>query len=509
MGCKNGGGTGPANVAVVMLPRLSKSTYLAGKQCHLRLWHNFHARHLATPYDEAQLLTFAAGHEVGELACRRYPGGHRIAHDHHQVPEALAETQRILKAGTAPALFEPAFEHDHVFMRPDVLERLPTAGWRLVEVKSTLSVKPVFIRDVALQLWVLRGAGVDVRDAGVLTLNRGYVYDGVGLDVDALFKFHPVFEQALALQDGIRADAQAMRAMLARTEAPAIAPGDHCFDPYACAYHAHCTRGLARQEHPIAELPRVTAARRAELEAAGIREIKDIPDDFPLNRLQKVVRRAVRQSRVQVRRRQLDRALAAIKPPVRHLDFETFAPAIPRFAGARPYETIPFLFSVHAERDGQPPEHTDYLHEAEDDPRPVLAERLLDALGQAGSICTYSRYEWRILRDLAAALPRHADALAAVQSRLVDLCPIVRSCCYHPDFRGSFSLKDVLPALVPGLGYDDLSLADGRLAAALYHRVHADDSRAERQRTFAALRTYCQRDTLATLELRKALTTLA
>ena len=318
-----------------METRLSKSTYLAGKQCHLRLWHNFHARHLATPYDEAQLLTFAAGHEVGELACRRYPGGHRIAHDHHQVPEALAETQRILKAGTAPALFEPAFEHDHVFMRPDVLERLPTAGWRLVEVKSTLSVKPVFIRDVALQLWVLRGAGVDVRDAGVLTLNRGYVYDGVGLDVDALFKFHPVFEQALALQDGIRADAQAMRAMLARTEAPAIAPGDHCFDPYACAYHAHCTRGLARQEHPIAELPRVTAARRAELEAAGIREIKDIPDDFPLNRLQKVVRRAVRQSRVQVRRRQLDRALAAIKPPVRHLDFETFAPAIPRFAGAR------------------------------------------------------------------------------------------------------------------------------------------------------------------------------
>ena len=492
-----------------METRLSKSTYLAGKQCHLRLWHDFHARHLATPANKAQPLVFATGHEVGELACRRYPGGHRIAHDHHQVPEALAETQRVLEAGTAPALFEPAFEHDHVLMRPDVLERLPAGGWRLVEVKATLGVKPVLIRDVALQLWVLRGAGVDVRDAGVLTLNRDYVYDGVRLDVDALFKLHPVFEQALALQDGIGADAQAMRAMLARTEAPAIAPGGHCFDPYACAYHAHCTRGLARQEHPVTELPRLTAALRAKLEAAGIGEIKDIPEELPLSPLHQVVRRAVRQGRVQVHRRRLGQALAAIKPPVRHLDFETFAPAIPRFAGTRPYETIPFLFSVHAEREGQQPAHADYLHEGEDDPRPTLAARLLDAVGQAGSICVYSRYEWRILRDLAAACPQHADALAAVQSRLVDLWRIVRSCCYHPDFRGRFSLKNVLPALVPGLGYDDLGLADGRVAAALYHRVHANDSRTERQRTFAALRAYCQRDTLATVELRKALSALA
>ena len=110
---------------------------------------------------------------MGELACRRYPGGHLVAHDHHHVSEALAETQRLIEANTAPALFEAAFEHRHVFLRPDVLERLPEGGWRLVEVKSTVNLKDLFIQDVAVQLWVLRGAGLDVRDAGVLTLKPG------------------------------------------------------------------------------------------------------------------------------------------------------------------------------------------------------------------------------------------------------------------------------------------------------------------------------------------------
>ena len=486
-------------------PRLSKSTYLAGHQCHLRLWQDFHARHLAAPVNEALRLVFDTGHEVGDLACRRYPGGHLIAHDHRHVPEALEETRRVL-GGAAPALFEAAFEHQHVFVRPDILERLPDGGWRLVEVKATTRPKDVHVLDVAVQLWVLRGAGVDVREAGVLTLSRGYLYDGARLDVDALFKLHPVFDAALALLDGIGGQARQMRAMLARPQAPAIAPGGHCHDPYPCAYYAPCTRD--RPAHGIEELPGIRKHLRDRLASAGIGRIKDIPESFPLNHMQRAAREAVRRGRVQVGSR-LRETLAAIKPPVRHLDFETFAPAVPRFAGTRAYDAIPFLFSVHTERDGRAPTHADYLHEGEDDPRPALIDRLLEALGQEGTICVYSGYERRVLRQLAAAATREADALAAVQARLFDLWPVVRNCCYHPEFHGSFSLKNVLPALVPGLGYDDLSVADGRVAAALYQRAIANPNLAERQQTFAALRTYCQRDTLATLELRKALTALA
>lgn len=486
-------------------PHLSKSRFVSGTQCHLRLWYDTYERHRASPPGAALQAVFDTGHEVGALACKRYPGGHLVAHDHLHVREALDETRRVVDAGTAPVLFEAAFEHEGVLIRADVIERLPGGGWRLVEVKSTTRLKDVFVLDVAIQLRVLQGAGLDVREAGVLTLDRGYVYDGVRLDLDALFRLHPVFDQASALLDEVGAQARAMQATLARPAAPEITPGDHCFHPYACPYHAHCARGRVRPEHGIDELPRLTAEGRAALEAAGVEEIRDVPADFPLTHLQRIVRQAVREGRPLLHGGGV-RALARLAPPVRHLDFETFAPAVPRFAGTRPYDALPFLFSVHAEgKGGAPPAHADYLHEGEDDPRPPLAARLIEALGREGAVCVWSGYERRILRALAAALPDRAGALRAIEARLFDLLEPVRGGYYHPAFRGSFSLKNVLPALVPEAGYDDLAIADGQAAAACYRNALADPDPAARRRTFDALRAYCARDTSALAALRKAL----
>ena len=489
-------------------PRLSKSRYISGTQCHLRLWYDTRWRDLATAPGEALQAVFETGHEVGEAACGRFPGGHLVAHDHRHVPQALEETHQVIEAGVAPAVFEAAFEHERVLVRADVIERLPGGGWRLVEVKSTTRLKDVFLPDLAVQLWVLRGAGLDVREAAVLTLDRSYVYDGARLDLDALFTMHPLFDEVVALLDTVGEQVRTMQRMLAEPAAPDIGPGAHCFTPYLCPYHEHCTRDMVAPEHGIDELPRLAASRRARLEDAGVEEIRDIPEEFPLTRLQRLVRRAVRQGRGVVHG-DIGRALAGIASPVRHLDFETFAPAIPRFAGTRPYDQIPFLFSVHTERDGGPPEHADYLHEGEGDPRPAVADRLIAAAGREGTICTYSGYERRMLRDLATALPDRALALRAIQRRLFDLHPVVLNGYYHPDFRGSFSIKNVLPVLVPGMGYGDLEVAEGQIAAVRYARALASDSRDERLRIFGDLRAYCARDTLAMVELRRALAGLS
>ena len=485
-------------------PRLSKSRYISGTQCHLRLWQDTHRRDLASAPGEALQAVFETGHEVGEVACRRFPGGHLVAHDHLHVPQALEETRQVIEAGVAPAVFEAAFEHERVLVRADVIERLQGGGWRLLEVKSTTRLKDVFLLDLAVQLWVLRGAGLDVREAAILTLDRSYVYDGVRLDLDALFTMHPLLDEAGVHLDTVGEQVRTMQRMLAEPAEPVIAPGSHCFTPYPCPYHEHCTRDRIDPEHGIDELPRLTASRRARLEAAGVEEIRDIPGDFPLTRLQRIVRRAVREDRAVVHGDIAGR-LTEIAPPVRHLDFETFAPAIPRFAGTSPYEQIPFLCSVHTERDGAPPEHADYLHEGDDDPRPALADRLIAVAGRKGTICTYSGYERRVLRDLATALPERAPALRAIQRRLFDLHPVVRDGYYHPDFRGSFSIKNVLPVLVPGMGYDDLEVADGQTAAVRYAQALASDDQHERQRIFSDLRAYCSRDTQALMELRKAL----
>ena len=331
-------------------PRRSESRYIAGTQCHLRLWYESHERDLASAPDDALQAIFDTGHEVGEVACRRYPGGHRVAHDHRHIPQALSETREIVRTDTAPALFEAAFEHEGVLVRADVLERLPTGGWRLIEVKSSTRLKDVFILDVAVQVWVLRGAGLDVRDAGVLTLNRDYVYDGVRLDLHSLFELHSVFDEAYALLDTVGGQVREMQAMLAQPAAPIVAPGNHSFVPYECPYHAYCTRDHVIPDHGIGELPRLTAQRRIELETAGIEEIRDVPADFPLTPLQRIVRRTVRERRALVHN-DLPSALAGIVPPVRHLDFEDLLPGHPSIWWYTPLRRDPVsLLGAHRAR---------------------------------------------------------------------------------------------------------------------------------------------------------------
>ena len=489
--------------------RLSKSRYMSGHQCHLRLWYDIHERDLMPPIGEVQQAIFDTGNEVGDLARERYPGGHLVAHDYRHIPQALAETRRLIESDGAPALFEAAFQYKGVLARVDVLERMPGGGWRMVEVKSTTRCKPEHIPDAAVQLWVLRGVGLDVRDAGVLTLNREYIYDGVRLDLDALFKLHPVFDEASALLETVGEDVGVMQEMLASDAAPEIAPGSHCFEPYECWYYAHCTRNIPQPEHGIRELWGIRANRREELESMGIAEVRDVPHDFPLSGLQSIIRRAVIDGH-DLEYGNLASALATITPPVRYLDFETFMPAVPRFAGTRSYDQIPFLFSVHTEVDGSSPspEHVDYLHE-EGDPRPMLIEHLLEALGDEGSICVYSGFERTQIKAFATAFPQYADALNSVIARFVDLLPIVRRNYYHPGFHGSFSIKSVLPVVAPSMGYDDLEVADGLVASVWYARAVASADAGERRHIFDNLRAYCARDTLAMVEVRKALVALA
>ena len=488
--------------AIATTPGLSKSRFINGSQCHLRLWFDTYRRDFAPPVDEVAQFIFDTGHEVGQLACTRYPGGRLIAQDYRHFDEAVDETRRLIGDGRVPALFEAAFEHEGVAVRADVLERLPEGGWRLVEVKSTTRVKEVFLLDTAVQLWVLRGAGLDVRDACVLTLDSRFVRTEEPPDPHALFRLHTVLEPATALLSQVATEVGDMKAMLARAGPPAIAPGNHCNTPYTCPYLGHCTRHAPRFEHGIDELPRLSAAKRDELVGLGIAEIRDIPPDFPMSYMQHVVRRAVAGNR-DVVRGDLEASLARLEEPVRHLDFETFAPAIPRFVGTRPYASIPFLFSVHTEGLGTQ-RHEDYLHEGTDDPRPMLAERLIQALGTRGSICVYSRFEHKVIRGLIQAVPRRAEALQRILCRLVDLHAIIRRHYYHPAFRGSLSLKSVLPALTD-TDYDDLSIADGQLASVRYMKALAIDDEAERRAIFEDLRAYCARDTMATVEVLAAI----
>jgi hypothetical protein len=186
------------------------------------------------------------------------------------------------------------------------------------------------------------------------------------------------------------------------------------------------------------------------------------------------------------------------------MDFETLYPALPRYAGMRPYDHIPFQWSVHRQKSaGAQLEHFEFLATDNSDPRRPFTESLCRVLKGKGHIVVYNQgFESNRLSEFASWLPEYAARINQIQNRLWDLLPLVRRNVYHPEFRGSYSLKDVLPALVPGTTYEGMEIADGGEAAQAWARiVHGYVGKGEEQSLRKALSAYCAQDTLAMARL--------
>lgn len=491
-----------------MNAKLSKTRFIAGRQCELRLWNDVHRRELATAWGDTQQAIFDRGTRIGELAQARYPGGVLVGYKPWEREPAVAETQRLMADASVPAIYEAAIEHKGLYARVDVLVRNGT-GWDLVEVKaSTRPDKEVFLQDVAVQYWAATGAGLEITSAGVLVLNREYVYDGGDYDLQRLFRFGDATEFCIQAHAEIEADVGRFQAMLVADQPPDIRIGDHCFSPYDCPYYAHCSAGLPVPDYPVTSLSRLRAPQREALARAEIEEIADIPEDFELNQLQSRMRRCVIDGRPWISPG-LQSELQTLKTPAWFLDFEAFQPALPQYAGTRPLDAIPFLYSIHCQDADGKLIHRDYLHPEKTDPRPAIARKLIDDLGESGSIVVYSGYERRMLNDLIRACPRNADALQKLIDRLWDLLPVVRNHYYDPQFHGSFSIKAVLPVLNEEMGWSDLDIADGMAAAMAYENALQHEGESARAETFDQLRAYCHQDTLAMVQLYQALSEIA
>ena len=481
-----------------MPTRLSKSRYLSGLQCPKRLYLEIHAREMATPFDEGTQAILDAGTRVGELARERYPGGILVDVEYFKVEEGLARTAALLADPSVAALHEGFIAFDDVVVRPDILVCGPGNRWRLIEVKSTAQAKPEHRDDLAIQAYVLTGAGLTLDATSLMHLNTGYVYPGGPLDLAQLFREADLTREVWERQPDIPARLAEMRRILSAAAPPFIEPDDHCHDPYECPFWEHCIK-----DKPARWIYYLPGSRRAydELVAFGVQTLDEIPSGFPLPLIQQRVK-----DNVEWVSPGLAAALDTVRYPVHHLDFETINPAIPLYPGTRPYQVIPFQWSNHIETTDGRLRHEAYLCAGTHDPCDELAAALLASVGQEGSICAYSTYERTVLTGLAEALPARRRDLLALLDRLWDLHPIIRAHYYHPAFNGSYSIKTVLPAVVPHLAYDDLEIQEGTVAALQYYRMTfevTDD--AERARIRTALLKYCERDTLAMVELRRAL----
>jgi hypothetical protein len=293
-------------------------------------------------------------------------------------------------------------------------------------------------------------------------------------------------------------------------ELPEVPIGEHCREPYACAFESRCWEHLP--EHHVTTL--YYAGKKAWGWAQmGYATVTDMPEALCPTPPSKRQRRAVIEGR-RIVEPTLGGALAALKGPLAYLDFETVGAAVPFWDGCRPYDAVPAQFSCHRENGRGGHEHFEWLATHPGDPREALARALADACAGAASIVTYNvNFERRCVLELADHLGGELAArLRELEHRLVDLLPVVRDHVYDPAFHGSFSLKAVLPALVPGATYDDLEVQEGGTASVMLERlVRADVAMApdERERMAQSLREYCKQDTWATVLLMARLREMA
>jgi hypothetical protein len=242
-----------------------------------------------------------------------------------------------------------------------------------------------------------------------------------------------------------------------------------------------------------------------ELSHMGVQDIGDIPATFPLSQIQDRIRTSVANQQEYISK-DLKTELSALESPIHFLDFETIGLAIPRYAGTRPYQTVPFQWSDHILSEDGKLDHCEYLCNQDKDPREEFTQTLLDALGTEGSIVIYTSYETGVLNSIIEHFPKYTEELWAIIDRFKDLHAIIRTHYYHPKFYGSFSLKNVLPALVPEMSYAKLSIQDGMQASLEYLRM-IDPATHEKEKTRIRtdLLTYCGQDTLAMVKIRDKL----
>jgi len=502
-------GCGPTIGESVMpreeIPLLSKSRFGAGLQCHKRLFLECYSPELADPIDPGQQALFESGTAVGELARERFPGGRLIEEEYFRHDDALAATSEVIGDGSVPAVYEAAFTFDGIRVRVDILERRRGGTFDLVEVKSSTGVHEQHIPDVATQLYVVEGAGIRVRRAYLLHIDSSYVYEGGSYDPSRLFQLEDVTMEARAFARRSVAVALAeMREALREEDQPAIEIGPHCVRPYQCPFYGHCREGAP--EHHIEQLPWASAGLLDELLEAGVRDIGDIPAGYSgLSALQQRVRDCVVTGQPYADPG-LRAALQEATYPLYFLDFETFSPALPVYPGTRPYQVIPFQWSLHVRDGAGNLSHHSFLAAGDGDPREAFAASLLDAIGSEGTIVSYSGYEQTVIRQLADDHPAFAERLLGLDDRFLDLLEVLREYYYHPDFHGSYSLKAVLPVLVPDAGYDDLDIREGSQASLAFAQIIAPETEEnEKERLREALLSYCQRDTEAMVRIYDAL----
>jgi len=469
---------------------LTKRRYMYGLQCPKYLWVTFDNQELIPELGIVAQYRIDERRLVGNLVERLFPGGIRVV-PVDDFTNHIEQTQVFIKQ--RKLVFEAGILIDNLYSKIDILEPVDHDSWDIIDIKNATDIKPHYISEISFQKLCCEKAGLKIRKCRLAYINNKYIRQGE-IDPQLMFKIEDITTNINSDTENIQQEINNMLEVIYDKECPKTTIGPHCNDPDECLLKERCWEFLPVNN--VFELSRA-GKKSFELFARGISAIKDIPDGFKLTDKQLIQKKCALSNSAHISKEDIKNLISSLRYPIYYLDFETFLTAIPRFNGIKPYQQIPFQFSIHIINDKDSKiEHLSFLADGTDDPREKLITSLISALGNKGSIVVYSPFEKTRLKELAEAFPEYKAEIDAIVERIVDLLvPFQSFQYYNSEQKGSASIKAVLPAIT-GKGYKDMGISDGQVASISYLNItFGEVLDEERIKTRKELEEYCGLDT--------------
>ncbi len=486
---------------------LSKSSFIRGVQCEKHLYlYKYHYTEM-DQISEMQKAIFKRGTDVGKLAQQLFPSGIDASpNSQFEYDKAVKLTQKLLN-DKQKIIYEASFNFNDVLAVADIVVNEKSC-LKIFEVKSSTSISETYIRDAALQYWVISNCGYKIKDFSITYINNQYVRKGK-LDIKELFVTESVLKLILPLQKWVEENVNQFKKVLAKKVIPKIDIGEHCYDPYTCGFYEYCRKHIPKNS--IFDLSGVHLTKKYDLYRSGIVKLQDITDDIELSKNARLQVDILKSKKDLIDKKAIKEFLSDLNYPIYFMDFETFQPAVPMFDNSKPYMQIPFQYSLHYKKNKNSKiEHFEFLADTGNDPRIKFIENLLRDTKSEGDILTYNKsFEVLRLKEIAEAFPKYKKEIEERTSRVKDLMlPFQKKYYYTYKMRGSYSIKYVLPALIPELSYGDLEINEGGLASVAFESLYYETDLMRIAEIRNNLLEYCKLDTLAMVKILEKLESL-
>lgn len=479
---------------------LSKSSFIRGIQCEKHLYlYKYHYDQM-DELSEMQKAVFKRGSEVGKIAQQLFPDGIDLTPESHTYyDKAIIDTQESLQTAKT-TLYEAAFQFDGVLSVADILIK-DKSELKIFEVKSSTSVNDVYLMDAALRYWVITNSGYKINDLSIVYINNKYMKKGE-LDLKQLFIVESVLEKILPLQTWVEENIKRMKKILSQNQIPEIDIGEHCYSPYICGFYNYCRKHIPKNS--VFDLSGVHLSTKYKMYKNGIVSLEEITDEINLPQSAKIQLDVFKNGKNLIDIDEIKKFLSGIEYPLYFMDFETFQPAIPMFDNSRPYMQITFQYSLYYKKNKDSSlEHFEFLADAAGDPRIPFIENLIEDTKSEGDIIVYNKsFEITRLKEIAEVFPQYKNQIENIIGRIKDLIiPFQKKYFYTNEMKGSYSIKYVLPALVPELNYDNLPINEGGLASLTFESLYEENDSEMIKQKRKNLLEYCKLDTFAMVKI--------